>query len=383
MKKIISVILVLVMCCALFTSCGKATMDDIKEDPSIVVATIGDKEIYAYEMIYLLRMGLTKEQALEELYSMKAVLIEAEKNGITLGDEDVKAVNDRIAQFTKEQGEEAFAQELEATMLTEKQFIDFNAMMNVLQRFQEKMNELGILPEYTDEDMASYYDENILKAKHILILTQDESGNALEGEAKDKKKEEAQAILDQIKAGADFDSLVASKSEDPGSKSVPDGYLFLNTANFEETSSELALYQQYSQQGSPVGVMVKEFTEGTAAIKVNEVSELIETSYGYHIIKRLDPRANAEDFNNCKEVIKAVKTQIDYSAKLEEWVNAQEKKEIKKYIDALDVEPYQPPQQQMPQEMPAEGEEAPVEGEVPAEGEEAPAEGEAEVKTEE
>ena len=380
MKKIISVILVLVMCCALFTGCGKATMAEIEKDTGIVVATIGDKEIYAYEMIYLLRMGLTKEQALQELYSMKSVLIEAEKHGIVVGDEDKKTVNEQIAQYKKEAGEEAFAQELEATQLTEKQFIDFNSMMNAVSRFQEKMNELKILTEYTDEDLASYYDENILKAKHILILTQDEEGNALEGEAKEKKKAEAQAILDQIKAGADFDSLVASKSEDPGSKSVPDGYLFLNTANFDETSAELGLYQQYSQQGSPVGVMVPEFTEGTAKIKVGEVTELVETSYGYHIIKRLDTRENAEDFNSCKEVIKAVKTQIDYSAKLDEWVNAHEKKEIKKYIDALEVEPYQPPQQPMPQEAPAEGEAAPAEGEeAPAENA-APAEGVAEAK---
>ena len=43
---------------------------------------------------------------------------------------------------------------------------------------------------YTDDELGAYYDLNILKAKHILILTTDESGNALDDAAKAQKRAE-------------------------------------------------------------------------------------------------------------------------------------------------------------------------------------------------
>lgn len=349
MKKIISLILVLVLGLTVLTGCGKATMADIEKDPSVVVATIGDKDIYAYEMIYYLRMGATKEQALEQLYSLKATLIEAEKHGIVKGQEDIDAVNEDIKGYIEEYGEEAFQKELEAFQLTKEQFIDVASTMKTASRFDAKFEELGIMKAYTDDELGAYYDLNILKAKHILILTTDESGNALDDAAKAQKRAETEALLKQIREGADFDALMAEKSEDPGSKSQPEGYLFIDTAKVGNNSDELMLYQQYSQQGSPVGVMVEEFTAGTAALEVGHVSDIIETSYGYHIIKRLDARENPEDFNTVKEVIRSVKMQLDYVAKLDEWVNAYEKKEVKKYLDALEVEPYTPEQQVQPE----------------------------------
>ena len=157
--------------------------------------------------------------------------------------------------------------------------------------------------------------------------------------------------IKRLNSGEDF-AKIADELSDDQSVARNHGYLGWFTALQLVWPFEKAMYDQ----------------------PLNQICTPIKSDYGYHIIKRLDTRENEEDFNTCKEVIKAVKTQVDYTAKLDEWVNAQEKKEIKKYIDALEVEPYQPPQQ----EMPAEGEAAPVEGEAaPVEGEEVPVEGEA------
>ena len=111
-----------------------------------------------------------------------------------------------------------------------------------------------------DEEAAIEYKNNELKnflaAKHILV-----SDEAV-----------AKQLLKDIKAGADFDALMAEYSEDPGSQTQPDGYVFTT------------------------GEMVKEFEDATKALKVGEISGIVESTYGYHIIKRVDiPLAYATD----------------------------------------------------------------------------------------
>lgn len=87
--------------------------------------------------------------------------------------------------------------------------------------------------------------------------------------------ETANAIRADLKANGDteayFDTVMAEKSEDPGSQSQPDGYIF----------------------GS--GEMVTEFYDGAKALAEGEISEPVKSSYGYHIILRLpiDPAAQA------------------------------------------------------------------------------------------
>ena len=76
-------------------------------------------------------------------------------------------------------------------------------------------------------------------------------------------KAKADDLYKQIKDGADFDKLMNENSQDPGLATAPDGYEFGK------------------------GQMVPEFEEASYALAVNEVSEPVETSYGYHIIKRV------------------------------------------------------------------------------------------------
>ena len=115
-----------------------------------------------------------------------------------------------------------------------------------------------------DEEINKYYAENFVTAEHILIPLQDvETGEALgEKEAKEAEKL-AKDILAKIKKGEDFDKLMNTYSKDPGLKSYPNGYTFTK------------------------GEMVKEFEDSAFSLKENEVSDIIETAYGYHIIKRL------------------------------------------------------------------------------------------------
>ena len=115
--------------------------------------------------------------------------------------------------------------------------------------------------------------DGYLMAKHILLLTvsmnDDGTREALSEEEKAEKLKtirELKARLDEAEEGERltlFEELMTEHSEDTGLTSFPDGYLFQD------------------------GDMVEEFYEATLALEEGEVSDIVETSYGYHLIMRL------------------------------------------------------------------------------------------------
>jgi foldase protein PrsA len=128
-----------------------------------------------------------------------------------------------------------------------------------------------------------------VRAKHILISVKDES-------VRQESENKAKDILNKIKAGEDFDKLMNQNSEDPGLKTNPTGYTFGK------------------------GQMVKEFEDTAFSLKVGEVSDLVKTSYGYHIIKV------EEKFPQKQQTFDEVKTQIK---------NAVENKKKTDYLQGL------------------------------------------------
>lgn len=130
----------------------------------------------------------------------------------------------------------------------------------------------------TDEDLAAYLPNTIyaqgrwLKAKHILFeKTQDGSGLKL-----------AEDTLATLKENPEqFDMLMATYSEDPGSIAKPDGYLFTE------------------------GDMVDAFYEGTLPLQVGEISGIVESEFGYHIILKVADYENGVPLEEVKDEIKS------------------------------------------------------------------------------
>ncbi|ACS99124.1 peptidylprolyl isomerase [Paenibacillus sp. JDR-2] len=112
----------------------------------------------------------------------------------------------------------------------------------------------------TDDDIKAYYDANKasmstpeqIRASHILVAT----------------KEEAEDILKQLKAGADFATLAKEKSTDTGTK---------------DNGGDLNFFGK--------GSMEPAFEDAAFALKKGELSGVVQTSYGYHIIKKTDEKA--------------------------------------------------------------------------------------------
>ena len=104
-----------------------------------------------------------------------------------------------------------------------------------------------------------------VRAAHILIATTDPATQQpLSPEQKKEKEKLAREIRARAEKGEDFAKLAKEYSQDPGSKDKGGEYTF------------------------PRGQMVPEFEAAAFSLKVNQISDLVETRFGYHIIKLLE-----------------------------------------------------------------------------------------------
>jgi peptidyl-prolyl cis-trans isomerase C len=122
----------------------------------------------------------------------------------------------------------------------------------------------------TDAEARKFYDDNpsrfenpeMVRASHILLTTRDaSSGTELSDERKAAKHKQMEDLLKRARAGEDFAKLAQEFSEDPGSKDKGGEYKF------------------------PRGQMVPEFEAAAFSLQTNQVSDIVTTSFGYHIIK--------------------------------------------------------------------------------------------------
>ncbi|MDW7681599.1 MAG: peptidylprolyl isomerase, partial [bacterium] len=118
--------------------------------------------------------------------------------------------------------------------------------------------------------------------RHILMNTQ--------GKSEQEKMEiyqKMEKILAEAKSGKDFAMLANNYSEDPGS----------NTRG--------GLYENFEQ-----GAMVEPFDRAAFSLPVGEISDIVETQYGYHILKVLDRKKDTRPYDQVRsELLEEVKNQ--------------------------------------------------------------------------
>ncbi len=208
----------------------------------------------------------------------------ANKYGVTLTEGQESAMADSDQTYIDQYGsEEAFEEEI-AKLGMRRETYDRVARSNYLyQNLYQLYNTEGSALYASDEDLAVYAaDQGYITADHILLATKDlTTGEALTDEQKTEKK----ALADEIKQKLDacegdldeltalFQELADEYSEDPGRETYPTGYTFTT------------------------GSMVQEFEDAAYALSEDEVSEVVESSFGYHILLRLplDKSAAADE----------------------------------------------------------------------------------------
>jgi parvulin-like peptidyl-prolyl isomerase len=136
--------------------------------------------------------------------------------------------------------------------------------------------ELRAQINVTDAQIKQFYMDNpskfeqpeMARVAHILISTRDDTGLELSEDQKDVKRKQIEALLKRAKDGEDFGKLAKQFSEDPASK---------------DNGGELAPFPRGQSQMLPV-----EFESAAFSLKTNEISGVVTTRYGYHVIKKLE-----------------------------------------------------------------------------------------------
>ena len=134
-------------------------------------------------------------------------------------------------------------------------------------------DDMASRAKFTEDEIKSYYEANkkrfesqaSIKARHILLRP---DPNAADKEkAKAEAKEKISSILAKVKVGGKFADLAKAHSQDPGSA---------------RQGGDLGWFQQ--------GVMIKAFEDAAFPLKKGDVSGVIETEFGFHIIKVEDKK---------------------------------------------------------------------------------------------
>jgi len=128
--------------------------------------------------------------------------------------------------------------------------------------------DMAARAKFTDEEIKSYYESNkqrfetqaSIKARHILLRPDPNAADAEKAKADTRARLEA--MLAKVKSGAKFADLAKANSQDPGSA---------------KQGGDLGWFQQ--------GVMIKAFEDAAFNLKKGEVSGVVETEFGFHIIK--------------------------------------------------------------------------------------------------
>ena len=207
-----------------------------------------------------------KKDVLEGLIEREILYQESQKAGIKIDDQKV---NDQMAGIRKRfPNEEEFKKALASMGLTEEE---------VRTQIQRGLAIRGLIDQkvankivVTDEETKTYYDGNPqlfkqpeqVKASHILIKVEPTADEATKAAARKKIEDIRKKLTD----GGDFAELAKEYSEGP---SAPKG-------------GDLGYFRR--------GQMVKAFDDTAFSMKINEVSGLVETRFGYHLIKVYDKK---------------------------------------------------------------------------------------------
>lgn len=280
--------------------------DDILQNAGITTAADIPEDFWEQEVDGKTNLETAKEKALEKLVNDVLLYQEAVKEKVVLTSDEKSTITSQMGQIKQDQNT---TYQLEQVGITIDEYEKLLTESFHIQKLTEKYMESGKVE--VDEGAAlEEIKKDYVKAQHVLILTQSQSGSALSDEEKAQKLATAKDVLAKAKGGAEFEELVKEYGEDPGMEQNPDGYVFTT------------------------GQMVQEFEDATFALAENQISDIVETSYGYHIIKRVpfDMQGTQESqLMKSTEYSRAVPQMTDIAEKLKS--KAKIEKNEKNYKD--------------------------------------------------
>ncbi|MDB8806018.1 MULTISPECIES: peptidylprolyl isomerase [unclassified Romboutsia] len=330
MKKLMSVAVAMMVGLSV-TACSNSPKGDG------TVATVNGQKITVSE--YETTLALYK-QSVEAMYGKNVWDTEVEK-GVKYRDKFKENILDQMINV-----EVVYEQAKKDNLLPTKEEVDkkYNELKKNIdsdKEYKKDMEKIGANDEFlrtqqeqdlavqnykehfdktikiSDEEMKKYYEDHKkdyykdeVKASHILVSTQDKNGKPLSDEKKKEAKKKAEDLLKRAKSGEEFSELAKENSDDPGSAAQ---------------GGDLGYFSK--------GMMVPEFEKAAFNLKPGEISDIVESSFGYHIIKVTDKVNEQTPYNDVKDSIKTILLNEKFT---EQVTKLTKEAKIEKNKDALD-----------------------------------------------
>ena len=226
-------------------------------------------------------------QHAKQLAEVKLLLNAAERFQIEVTEGEVDSLID--TRYIRNGGKERFLGWLQSNEIKYETIHKDSKNGLIIQKYIEKSlaEDLAV----TEEELLEIYNQDkYASVRHILLKTQGVSDST-----KDTIYKKMESILGRAKAGEDFVALANEYSEDPGS------------------NKKGGLYENITR-----GQMVKPFEDASFNVPVGEISDIVETTYGYHIIKVIGRKRDERSF---EEVKNEIETKLENKKRNEAYEN--------------------------------------------------------------
>lgn len=315
----------------------KYYLESIKEQMLAESGTTDEAAFWSGEIDGKKATDVAKERATEEMLRVEIAVSKATEKGLALDSVAEGQINSLITatdSATKTQIDSV----RQATGLSEMGLKNLLVKTTLASMYAQdvQVTEPDKL-EVSDEAVNEKYNSDYARVKHILVMNtkQDDAAAETTEEVADPEAAAAEAelykaeqklladeVLAKAKAGNNFEALIAEYGEDPGMESMPDGYVIDKNGN-EATGS---------------GTMVSEFTQGSFSVEVGGITELVESSYGWHIIKRYALPTSGEVYDSAVQTVKNDLMQDKYNELIDSYKSEFDIQINQKEIDKIKID---------------------------------------------
>jgi peptidyl-prolyl cis-trans isomerase C len=212
------------------------------------------------------QLSQLKEEVFKKLIGRELLYQESQKKGVKVNE---AAINEQLVMLKKRfPGEAEFKKMLSQMNLSE---VDVKSQFERSLAIQEFIDKQFVQKvTVSDKEVRAYYDSNPVyfkqaeqvRASHILVSVDPKKDPSQKAESRKKIED----IQQRLKKGEDFSALAKEYSQCPSGSQ----------------GGDLGYFQR--------GQMVKPFEQAVFALKPGEVSDIVETKFGYHLIRLTDKK---------------------------------------------------------------------------------------------
>ncbi|MCS6772014.1 MAG: peptidylprolyl isomerase [Kiritimatiellae bacterium] len=199
-----------------------------------------------------------RSQILDQIIARLLLLQEADRLGLTVSDEEMASFRAELQAalppgmdlsailadrgISEEQFRREFADDIRVRKLIEQ------AVSNAVTVSEEEIRQ------FYEDNSEQFQRPELATARHLLVAVR-------EGQDREEQRKKAEQLRERLIAGEDFAELVRKETDDPGSRETGGVYTF------------------------PRGQMVPEFEEASFTQPIGEIGDIVETRFGFHIIR--------------------------------------------------------------------------------------------------